>query len=329
MRKIIYVITLTFLFCININVKAEYSCTYYSTADKDNGSEFGTLTVQDDKTLIFKGRYDDNTYYLSETFAEYFFQRDEVKNVDNGCGDAIYACLIGGRCHGKDSDRCGFEYDIFNDESEEKEGNGHSKTHRGGCVYYYIDGYNDDNPDDPDKPIPDSCVVYDVQMQAIENHYGDYSNCTDENCKVESLNSSNNLSDRVSSMCNSILKEANYDDPCVSKCLELNDKMYSLKVKYGIDYTTNSTNCSLSDRVIKWIANIVKWVKYIAPILVIIFGIMDFIKAIAAQSEDEMKKAQSRFIKRLIVAALVFIVPFLIEYVLTSFKLVSDFCDII
>jgi len=51
---------------------------------------------------------------------------------------------------------------------------------------------------------------------------------------------------------------------------------------------------------------------------------MDFIKAIAAQSEDEMKKAQSRFIRRLIVAALVFIVPFLIEYVLTAFKIVSD-----
>ena len=48
------------------------------------------------------------------------------------------------------------------------------------------------------------------------------------------------------------------------------------------------------------------------PVLIIIFGIVDFVKAISSQKEDEMKKAQSTFIKRLIYGALVFFV-FVIE----------------
>lgn len=153
--------------------------------------------------------------------------------------------------------------------------------------------------------------------------YDKYNQCNTADC----LNDYNEIKDKLKSFCSNSLKNGDYTvEPCVNHCLSLADDIRKIE-----GYSVDTGECNFSDRVVKWIANIVKWVKYIAPILVIIFGIMDFIKAIAAQSEDEMKKAQSRFIRRLIVAALVFIVPFLIEYVLTAFKIVSDnpYCGII
>ena len=151
-----------------------------------------------------------------------------------------------------------------------------------------------------------------------------YDSCNkDANCLTEY----NNEKDKVKSYCSDVLKTGSYGmDPCVENCLKINEDISNIE---GTEVIAGE--CHFSDRIIKWIANIFKWIKYIAPVLVIIFGIMDFIKAIAAQNEDEMKKAQSRFIRRLIVAALVFIVPFLIEYILTAFKIVTDnpYCGII
>ena len=78
------------------------------------------------------------------------------------------------------------------------------------------------------------------------------------------------------------------------------------------------------NKIINFIANILKWGKYFAPVLVIILSIFDFIKAIAAQKDEDMKKSQERFVKRLIAAALLFIVPFLIYFVLDKFNLINN-----
>ena len=44
------------------------------------------------------------------------------------------------------------------------------------------------------------------------------------------------------------------------------------------------------------------------PVLLVIFGMIDLIKAIVAGKEDEIKKAQGVFVRRLITGALVFFV---------------------
>lgn len=44
------------------------------------------------------------------------------------------------------------------------------------------------------------------------------------------------------------------------------------------------------------------------PIILVIFGMLDLGKAVMAQKEDEIKKGQQTFIKRLIAAAIVFFV---------------------
>src|SRR5574344_785362 len=49
------------------------------------------------------------------------------------------------------------------------------------------------------------------------------------------------------------------------------------------------------------------------PILLIIWGMLDLGKAVMAQKEDEIKKGQQTFIKRIVAAAIVFLVVVIVK----------------
>ncbi len=53
---------------------------------------------------------------------------------------------------------------------------------------------------------------------------------------------------------------------------------------------------------------IVTMVQIAIPIILVVMGSMDLFKGITAQKEEEIKKGQQLFVKRLIVAALIFFV---------------------
>lgn len=149
-------------------------------------------------------------------------------------------------------------------------------------------------------------------------------------CKSKAITDVNKHIDTLKSTCGNILQNQSLsvEDGCVSSCLQANKSIQILKEDYiGLENFDN--DCSFSDRLVIWIANIVKWIKYIIPVAVMVLGILDFIKAIAAGKDDEMKKAQGNFIKRLIAAALIFIIPFIIEFVLDKMGFASNGCGII
>lgn len=54
-------------------------------------------------------------------------------------------------------------------------------------------------------------------------------------------------------------------------------------------------------------------IKILVPILVIGLGITDFVKAVFASNEDDMKKAQKTFVKRLIIAVIIFFSPLVVN----------------
>lgn len=62
-------------------------------------------------------------------------------------------------------------------------------------------------------------------------------------------------------------------------------------------------------------------IQIVVPILLVIFGMIDLFKGITAQKEEELKKAQKLFIKRLISGALVFFVFVAVRLVIS---LVAD-----
>lgn len=57
-------------------------------------------------------------------------------------------------------------------------------------------------------------------------------------------------------------------------------------------------------------------IRILIPILLIVFGMVDFGKAVLAQDEQNMKKAQSTFMKRLIIGVIIFFVPTIINLLL-------------
>ena len=54
-------------------------------------------------------------------------------------------------------------------------------------------------------------------------------------------------------------------------------------------------------------------IKFIIPVILIIFGSIDFLKAVTAAKEDEIKKGQQTFIKRVIAALIVFFIVQIVQ----------------
>lgn len=189
-------------------------------------------------------------------------------------------------------------------------------------VYFQCNG---DNCSDED-----SCLEYDDYELKIDSDVTKYINCgSDNNCQKEALKSYNNHKDELKAFCLSYLENLNYTEGgCVQSCLNYYDYLSEKETKLGIRSNELNQKCGIGTSIISMIYNILKWIKYILPALIIILTMLDFIKAIAAQNDDDMKKAQGKFIKRLIVAALLFLLPLIINFVLQTFGFYNSGCDI-
>ena len=55
-------------------------------------------------------------------------------------------------------------------------------------------------------------------------------------------------------------------------------------------------------------------IKYIALIILLVLTIIEYAKAIASSNQDAIKKATMNTIKRIIIAAIIFVLPMLIEF---------------
>ncbi|HHU54707.1 MAG TPA: hypothetical protein GXZ63_02695 [Mollicutes bacterium] len=61
---------------------------------------------------------------------------------------------------------------------------------------------------------------------------------------------------------------------------------------------------------------IINLIKIAIPVLLVIFGMLDLGKAVMAQKEDEIKKGQQTFLKRVLAAVIVFFVVFIVQFVI-------------
>lgn len=59
-----------------------------------------------------------------------------------------------------------------------------------------------------------------------------------------------------------------------------------------------------------------KAIQISTPILVVILIMKDMIIAVTAGKADDMKKAQQNAIKRIIVGVIIFLVPYIVDYIL-------------
>ena len=60
-----------------------------------------------------------------------------------------------------------------------------------------------------------------------------------------------------------------------------------------------------------------KIIRYVAIVLMVVLSIMDFIESASSQDTDSISKAMNKAIKRLVFCVIIFLLPSLIEFVLT------------
>lgn len=176
----------------------------------------------------------------------------------------------------------------------------------------------------------DVCQMYDDYEKILENDLAEYNSQKNSKSKgrkeLKNYNTDKNI---FNEYCKSALKTINYvDGSCLENCLRLSKDLARLETDAGLRSGPEAIKCNIGESVLNLVYNVLKWGKYIAPVLVIILSILDFIKAIASQNDDDMKKAQGKFIKRLIIAAILFLLPLIINFMLKTFGLYSSKCDI-
>lgn len=76
----------------------------------------------------------------------------------------------------------------------------------------------------------------------------------------------------------------------------------------GADIDTKITNT---------VHTLIVIIKIVVPVLLVVFGMLDLMKGLTAQKDDEIKKGQQILIKRLISAALVFFVISIVQLLIS------------
>lgn len=84
-------------------------------------------------------------------------------------------------------------------------------------------------------------------------------------------------------------------------------------------------NCDgiIGQEMLDFLNKIFRWIQIIAPIFVIIMGGIEFAGAILQDDKDALKKASSKFIKRLIIAVALFFIPLIMSWLLQIFNEVT------
>lgn len=67
------------------------------------------------------------------------------------------------------------------------------------------------------------------------------------------------------------------------------------------------------------VAMIINICKIAVPIIIIVLGMIDLFKALTKQKDDEIKKSQMLFVKRLIAGVLVFFVVAIVQFAFSAF----------
>lgn len=164
------------------------------------------------------------------------------------------------------------------------------------------------------------CATYNDYMYVL-NHLKNENggNCDDNDAFTEVYRELVSLCDNYSSSTTYTEENGETAKKCMTACTKLKDDVAEL-----CDYENTSTTkqcSSFGERTLAWIFKIINMVRYLVPVILIILGVLDFIKTIAADDDGEIKKAGARFVKRLIAAALVFIVPLILQFILGMFNL--------
>lgn len=83
------------------------------------------------------------------------------------------------------------------------------------------------------------------------------------------------------------------------------------------DAILGNVNCT--DSVAWLLQKVLNYIKILGPTIAIALGSIDYVKAIVASEEDNMRKTQAKFIKRIVAAMALFFIPLIVQILLGLF----------
>lgn len=89
------------------------------------------------------------------------------------------------------------------------------------------------------------------------------------------------------------------------------DLVIDINPEIGFIEKDKIENCEdlFGETITGWLKLIWNLIKFGIPVLLLGLGVLDFAQAIFSANEDAMKKAQTKFIKRVIIAVVIFLIP--------------------
>ena len=89
-------------------------------------------------------------------------------------------------------------------------------------------------------------------------------------------------------------------------------------------YVTCGSIKNLPYKVLELSKTVINVLQIAVPVILIIMGSIDFLKAVSSSKDDDIKKAQGMFIKRLVMGALVFFVFVIVKLLISAIGGDSD-----
>ena len=158
--------------------------------------------------------------------------------------------------------------------------------------------------------------------------------CTSTECAFNAGQYTITAIEKIKRYCSSVYRYESNNTVKKAECTSFTNFLNSLVNDGVLSLDDISTGCGfITGGLSKEIKKIFNIIKIAGPILAVLLGMIDFAKAVASPDADkEMKDANKRFIRRLIAAALLFIVPTLLSFLINIFigdKLGEDvYCDL-
>ena len=102
-------------------------------------------------------------------------------------------------------------------------------------------------------------------------------------------------------------------------CLLFAGVMAVMPTVYAADITCGAlgSDVAIDTKIVDVVHVIILAIQIFVPIVLVIYGMLDLAKAVMGQKEDENKKGQQKYIKRIIAAAIVFFVITIVKMVLS------------
>ena len=179
------------------------------------------------------------------------------------------------------------------------------------------------NLKNPLQSLSSEILDYEIQvggtLKKLEDITATDNICSLNECKNNKYVYAEEALKQVKSYCNTVYEKYDTDSEEVSDCVSF-QLFYEKLVDENLIKDLSSGCGFISNELYEKLDYILDIIKIAAPLLAIGLGMLDFIKVIAAGDADkEMKTAFNRFSRRLIAAALLFIIPSVLSLILNIF----------